>query len=46
MLTHLEIYKNAGKGKYTKGLGQLQLSFANACEDVNSMSLTGSLILM
>jgi 3-hydroxy-3-methylglutaryl CoA synthase len=46
MLIHLEIYKNTGKGKYTKGLGQLQLSFANASEDVNSISLTGNLILM
>lgn len=36
------MYKNVGRGKYTKGLGQLQLSFTNANEDVNSMSLTGT----
>jgi 3-hydroxy-3-methylglutaryl CoA synthase len=38
LVNYLETFKNAGKGKYTKGLGQLQLSFANASEDVNSMS--------
>ena len=27
---YLEQFKKAGKGKYTKGLGQLQLSFATA----------------
>lgn len=39
--SNLEIYKQVSPGKYTKGLGQLQLSFANASEDVNSISLTG-----
>lgn len=29
------------EGKFTKGLGQLGLSFAYPFEDVNSMSLTG-----
>lgn len=38
---NVETFKKAGTGKYTKGLGQLQLSFAHAFEDVNSMCLTG-----
>lgn len=41
MIDNPEEFKGAGKGKYTKGLGQLELSFAHAFEDVNSMSLTG-----
>lgn len=44
-LCYLESYKNVSAGKYTKGLGQLQLSFANAFEDINSISLTGKLLI-
>ena len=40
-----ETFKKAGSGKYTKGLGQLQLSFAHPFEDVNSMCLTGTPVL-
>lgn len=36
-----EKHNNVSEGKYTKGLGQLQLSFAYPFEDVNSMALTG-----
>ena len=38
-----EVQNQVSKGKYTKGLGQLQLSFAYPQEDVNSISLTGTL---
>lgn len=41
LIPNLETFKKAGTGKYTKGLGQLQLSFAHGFEDVNSMCLTG-----
>lgn len=41
-IIHAETYKKAGTGKYTKGLGQLQLSFAYQFEDVNSICLTGT----
>jgi len=36
----LEKHHGVGEGKYTKGLGQLQLSFAIDSEDVNSLALT------
>jgi hydroxymethylglutaryl-CoA synthase len=38
-----EKHNKVSEGKYTKGLGQLQLSFACLFEDVNSMALTGIL---
>lgn len=38
-----EKHNKVSEGKYTKGLGQLQLSFACPFEDVNSMALTGTI---
>ncbi len=43
--THTEQYYAVSEGKYTKGLGQLQLSFATQAEDPNSLALTGNLSL-
>lgn len=37
-----EKHNKVSEGKYTKGLGQLQLAFACPFEDVNSMALTGT----
>jgi hypothetical protein len=37
----IELHNKVSTGKYTKGLGQLQLSFAYPFEDVNSIALTG-----
>lgn len=37
-----EKFNKVSPGKYTNGLGQLQLSFAYPFEDVNSLSLTGT----
>lgn len=45
-LNKVEKHYGVPKGKYTKGLGQLQLSFATAAEDVNSLALTGTLTLI
>jgi len=42
LLFYIEKYNNVSSGKYTKGLGQTELSFAYPFEDVNSMSLTGN----
>jgi hypothetical protein len=42
----LEKHHGVGEGKYTKGLGQLQLSFAIDSEDVNSLALTGYFTLI
>uniref|UniRef100_A0AC34F593 Hydroxymethylglutaryl-CoA synthase n=1 Tax=Panagrolaimus sp. ES5 TaxID=591445 RepID=A0AC34F593_9BILA len=36
----LEKYDKAGEGKYTKGLGQLEMGFCYDNEDVNSLALT------
>lgn len=38
--TDLQRYSGASQGKYTKGLGQLQLAFTLPQEDANSMALT------
>lgn len=40
-LLYSETHNQVSKGKYTQGLGQLQLSFAYPFEDVNSIALTG-----
>ena len=40
----IEKFKGVSAGKYTNGLGQLQLSFTGESEDVNSMSLTGTFL--
>jgi len=41
LFSHLEKFNNVSTGKYTNGLGQLQLSFTYPFEDVNSLCLTG-----
>lgn len=41
-----EEHNQVGKGKYTVGLGQDQLSFAYDFEDVNSMALTGNKLVL
>lgn len=38
-----EKFNKVSTGKYTNGLGQLELSFAYPFEDVNSLCLTGNL---
>lgn len=38
-----EKFNKVSAGKYTNGLGQLELSFAYPFEDVNSLCLTGNL---
>jgi 3-hydroxy-3-methylglutaryl CoA synthase len=43
---YLERYSGASQGKYTKGLGQLQLAFTLPQEDSNSLALTGTLSLI
>lgn len=37
----LEVYDGVSKGKYTIGLGQSYMAFADDREDINSMALTG-----
>ena len=41
-LTYLEKFNKVSPGKYTQGLGQLELSFAYPFEDVSSLCLTGT----
>ena len=43
-MMRIEKFKGVSAGKYTNGLGQLQLSFTTESEDVNSMSLTGMIM--
>jgi hypothetical protein len=38
----LEVYDGVAKGKYTIGLGQKFMAFADDREDINSMALTGT----
>ena len=38
----LEEYDGVPPGKYTKGLGQISMSAAEACEDIVSMMLTAT----
>ena len=38
----LEVYDGVPKGKYTIGLGQKFMAFADDREDINSMALTGT----
>lgn len=38
-----EIFNKVSPGKYTNGLGQLQLAFTYPFEDVNSLCLTGNI---
>ena len=37
----LEVYDGVSRGKYTIGLGQSYMAFADDREDINSMALTG-----
>ena len=37
----LEVFDGVTKGKYTIGLGQSYMAFADDREDINSMALTG-----
>jgi 3-hydroxy-3-methylglutaryl CoA synthase len=46
LITIIERYNKASIGKYTKGLGQEELSFTYPFEDVNSLALTGSSLLI
>ena len=39
--TELEQHDKVSAGKYTKGLGQNNMSFFDIYEDINSISLTG-----
>jgi len=41
----LEVFDGVTKGKYTIGLGQSYMAFADDREDINSMALTGEDIL-
>ena len=38
----LEVYDGVSTGKYTIGLGQKFMAFADDREDINSMALTGT----
>lgn len=38
--TQLEIYDKVSSGKYTKGLGQNNMSFTDMYEDIGSICLT------
>lgn len=38
----LEVYDGVAKGKYTIGLGQSFMAFADDREDINSIALTGA----
>lgn len=38
----LEVYDGVAKGKYTIGLGQSFMAFADDREDINSIALTGT----
>jgi Hydroxymethylglutaryl-coenzyme A synthase N terminal len=38
----LEVYDGVAAGKYTIGLGQKFMAFADDREDINSMALTGT----
>ena len=38
----LEVYDGVAAGKYTIGLGQTFMAFADDREDINSMALTGT----
>lgn len=40
--TELEVYDRVAPGKYTIGLGQSFMAFADDREDINSMALTGA----
>jgi 3-hydroxy-3-methylglutaryl CoA synthase len=40
--TELEVYDGVAPGKYTIGLGQSFMAFADDREDINSMALTGA----
>lgn len=42
----LEKHEEAGNGKYTKGFGQLEMSFCHENEDVCSMALTATSALL
>lgn len=42
----LETFMNASRGKYTIGLGQLQMRFCSEMEDINSMAMTVTKRLM
>lgn len=44
--TELEVYDKAGKGKYTKGLGQLKMAVVGDLEDVNSIACTVTMRLL
>jgi len=44
--TRLEEYDGVSSGKYTKGLGQTSMSFAEPCEDIVSMMLTATQSLL
>lgn len=41
----VEKFNKVSAGKYTNGLGQLQLAFTYPFEDVNSLCLTGTFLL-
>lgn len=44
--SELETFMNVSRGKYTIGLGQLQMRFCSEMEDVNSMAMTVTRRLM
>jgi 3-hydroxy-3-methylglutaryl CoA synthase len=39
-----EKFDNASAGKYTNGLGQLNMAFFTDREDINSIALTGRVL--